>query len=57
MVMPPYNGEILARAIPGAELKLWPGAGHLYITDEPEADRYVRRFLARHTTTVVQRAA
>jgi pimeloyl-ACP methyl ester carboxylesterase len=57
MVMPPYNGEILARAIPDAELKLWPGAGHLYITDEPEADRYVRRFLARHTTTVVQRAA
>jgi pimeloyl-ACP methyl ester carboxylesterase len=50
VVMPPLNGQLLAKAIPGAEFKLWPGAGHLYITDEPEADRYVRRFLLRHTS-------
>ena len=57
VVIPPRNGEILAREIPGAELKLWPGAGHLYVTEEPEADRYVRRFLIRHTASAVQQRA
>jgi pimeloyl-ACP methyl ester carboxylesterase len=57
LVMPPRNGEILARSIPGAEFKLWPGAGHLYVTDEPEADRYVRQFLVRHTATVAEHRA
>jgi 3-oxoadipate enol-lactonase len=56
-VMPPRNAELLARAIPDAELRLWPGAGHLYITDEPEADRYVRQFLVRHTPNVVEQDA
>lgn len=53
LVMPPRNGEILARAIPDAELKRWPGAGHLYFTDEPEADRYIRQFLVRHTAGII----
>jgi 3-oxoadipate enol-lactonase len=57
LVMPPRNGEILAKGIPGAELKLWPGAGHLYVTDEPEADRYIRRFLVRHAATAVEQRA
>jgi 3-oxoadipate enol-lactonase len=48
-VMPPRNGELLANAIKGAQFKLWPGAGHLYVTDEPEADRYIRQFLIRNT--------
>jgi 3-oxoadipate enol-lactonase len=48
-VMPPRNGELLANAIPGAEFRLWPGAGHLYVTDEPEADRCVGQFLARNS--------
>jgi pimeloyl-ACP methyl ester carboxylesterase len=48
-VIPSANGRLLAEAIPGAELKLWPGAGHLYTTDEPEADRHVERFLVRHS--------
>jgi pimeloyl-ACP methyl ester carboxylesterase len=52
LVMPTRNGEVLANTIPGAEFKLWPGAGHLYTTDEPEADRYIRRFLIRNTATV-----
>jgi hypothetical protein len=31
----------------GAQLtELWPGASHIYPTDEPEADRSVARFLA-----------
>ena len=46
-VIPVANGRLLADAIPGAQLELWPGAGHLYPTDEPAADRGVARFLAR----------
>jgi 3-oxoadipate enol-lactonase len=46
-MVPPENARLLADAIPGAQLELWPGAGHLYITDEPEADRSVARFLRR----------
>jgi 3-oxoadipate enol-lactonase len=57
LVMPLRNGEILARSIPGAEFKSWPGAGHLYITDEPEADRYIRQFLVRNTLTVAEHRA
>jgi 3-oxoadipate enol-lactonase len=57
LVMPPRNGHLLAKAIPGAELKLWPGAGHLYVTDEPEADRYISQFLVRHTAAVPQQRA
>jgi pimeloyl-ACP methyl ester carboxylesterase len=57
VVMPPLNSELLARAIPGAELKLWPAAGHLYVTDEPEADRYIRRFLVRHTRSAAVESA
>jgi pimeloyl-ACP methyl ester carboxylesterase len=44
----PENASLLAESIPGAELELWPHAGHLYVTDEPEADRRVVRFLERH---------
>jgi pimeloyl-ACP methyl ester carboxylesterase len=53
VVMPPRNGHLLAKGIPGAQLQLWPNAGHLYITDEPEADRYIRQFLLQHTATAV----
>jgi pimeloyl-ACP methyl ester carboxylesterase len=55
--MPTRNGEVLANTIPGAEFKLWPGAGHLYTTDEPEADRYIRQFLVRHTATAAEQRA
>ena len=53
----PQNARVLAEAIPGAELRLWPEAGHLYVTDEPEADREVARFLERHSPSLAQRAA
>jgi pimeloyl-ACP methyl ester carboxylesterase len=49
VVIPPSNGRLLAQGIPNAELKLWRGAGHLFVTDEPRADRYIADFLARHT--------
>jgi 3-oxoadipate enol-lactonase len=44
--MPPANALVLAERIPGAQLQLWPDAGHLYMIDEPKADREVARFLA-----------
>jgi 3-oxoadipate enol-lactonase len=49
MLQSPQNARVLADAIPGAELRLWPRAGHLYVTDEPEADCAVARFLERHS--------
>jgi 3-oxoadipate enol-lactonase len=45
VLIPPVNGERLAAAIPGAELLLWPGAAHLYFTDEPRVDRAVAAWL------------
>jgi len=45
VLIPPVNGERLAAAIPGAELSMWPGAAHLYFTDEPEVDRSVATWL------------
>jgi pimeloyl-ACP methyl ester carboxylesterase len=56
-VIPSANGRLLAEAIPGAELKIWMGAGHLYTTDEPEADRYVEQFLVRHSAGLAERSA
>lgn len=44
-MVPPGNGEVLACGIADARLETWPDAGHLYFTDEPEADRSVRDFL------------
>jgi 3-oxoadipate enol-lactonase len=44
--MPPANALVLAEKIPGAQLQLWPNAGHLYMIDEPQADRGVASFLA-----------
>jgi pimeloyl-ACP methyl ester carboxylesterase len=49
VVMPPDNARLLAGRIPGAELRLWPEAGHLYIIDEPRADRDIANFLRRHS--------
>jgi 3-oxoadipate enol-lactonase len=46
--MSPDNARIMAEGIPGAELQMWPGAGHYYVTDEPRADEEVVKFLLRH---------
>lgn len=48
-VVPPQHARLLAEAIKSAELRLWPGSGHLYVTDEPDADREIARLLRRHT--------
>ena len=47
--IPPVNALVLAEKIPGAELDLWPDAGHMYIVDEPRADREIARFLRRQS--------
>jgi pimeloyl-ACP methyl ester carboxylesterase len=44
-IMSPGNARVLAEGIPGAQLRMWPGAGHMYVTDEPSADREVASFL------------
>ncbi|MEA2295373.1 MAG: hypothetical protein QOE86_3012 [Solirubrobacteraceae bacterium] len=49
MLQAPENARMLAGSIPGAELMLWPEAGHLYVTDEPEADQAVAQFLQLHS--------
>jgi 3-oxoadipate enol-lactonase len=49
MLQSPQNARLLANSIPGAELMLLPEAGHLYVTDEPEADRAIARFLKLHS--------
>jgi 3-oxoadipate enol-lactonase len=51
-IQSPENARLLAQAIPGAELRVWPEAGHLYVTDEPEADAEAARFLKRHAGTL-----
>jgi 3-oxoadipate enol-lactonase len=43
--VPPANALVLAERIPGAQLRLWPEAGHMYTIDEPRADRDIARFL------------
>jgi pimeloyl-ACP methyl ester carboxylesterase len=43
--VPPANAVVLAERIPGAQLRLWPDAGHMYTIDEPRADREIADFL------------
>jgi 3-oxoadipate enol-lactonase len=47
--VPPANALVLAERIPGAQLQLWPDAGHMYTIDEPRADRKIARFLQHHS--------
>jgi pimeloyl-ACP methyl ester carboxylesterase len=45
----PENAELLAERIPGAELLLLEGAGHLYHSEQAErADAAVLDFIRRH---------
>jgi 3-oxoadipate enol-lactonase len=48
--IPPSNALVLAEKIPGAQLRLWPHAAHMYIIDEPLADEDIARFLLDHST-------
>jgi 3-oxoadipate enol-lactonase len=53
--VPPANALVLAERIPGAQLRLWPDAAHMYTIDEPQADREVARFLLRHSAVRLAR--
>jgi len=48
-VIAPGNAELLARRIPGAELQLLQGAGHVLWSERPElADHLILDFIERH---------
>jgi pimeloyl-ACP methyl ester carboxylesterase len=47
--VPPANALVLAERIPGAQLRLWPDAAHMYPIDEPRADREIAQFLLDHS--------
>jgi len=34
-LIPPINGELIAKRIPGAKLALIPDASHIFSTDQP----------------------
>lgn len=46
VMVAPANADLLAQAIPGAQLLRAVGAAHLYPTDDPELDRFVAEFLS-----------
>lgn len=49
LAIPVENARVLAERIPGAELALLEGAGHLYHSERPEeADAIVLDFVGRH---------
>jgi pimeloyl-ACP methyl ester carboxylesterase len=48
-VIPVANAELLAGAIPEAELHLLDESGHVYMTEEPSADEAIASFLEAHT--------
>lgn len=49
VVVPPANALVLAERIPGAQLRLWPDAAHMYLIDEPRADQEIAHFLLDHS--------
>ncbi len=46
----PENGRRLAAVVPGAELRLWAGAAHLYFTDDEAIDRDVAAWLSERSS-------
>ncbi len=51
-LVPPQNGRIVAARIPGARFHLVPNAGHILITDQPEAcTELMLQFLAEQAFT------
>ena len=52
-LVPPGNGELIAKAIPGAKLLMLPQASHLYTTDQPErSHEAVLQFLMESAAAV-----
>jgi len=57
MIVPPANGRLLAERIPEAHLSMWPDSGHMYVIDEPRADRQIAQYLLQLSTTSPASAA
>ena len=57
MIVPPANGRLLAERIPEAQLSMWPDSGHMYVIDEPRADRQIAQYLLQLSTTSPASAA
>jgi 3-oxoadipate enol-lactonase len=55
--IPPANALVLAERIPGAQLRLWPDAAHMYPIDEPRADQEIAQFLLQHSARDVVAAS
>jgi pimeloyl-ACP methyl ester carboxylesterase len=55
--VPPANALVLAERIPGARLRLWPDAGHMYTIDQPLADHEIAQFLSRQSGVATAPAA
>lgn len=48
-LVPPANAQVLARAVPDAQVHLLPGAGHILMTDAPdELLAVILEFFAKH---------
>jgi 3-oxoadipate enol-lactonase len=48
-LVPPGNGELIAKRIPGSKLVLLEHASHLFLTDQPEeANRQILEFFLSH---------
>ena len=45
-IIPVANAHMIARLVPGAELRVLEGAGHLYPTEEPAVDEAIGEFFA-----------
>jgi 3-oxoadipate enol-lactonase len=55
-IVPVGNGRRLAELLPTAHFHLLAGAGHLYMTDAPESDEAVLRFLSAPRSARAARA-
>jgi len=57
-MVPPENAKLISTAIPGARLMIVPGAGHMFMTDQPEAAQAaLLEFLGAQATRQTERAA
>jgi len=56
-LVPPENSRLIAERIPGAKLVTIPHAGHLFLTDQPEAAAHaILEFLAEHAASASEDA-
>ena len=47
-IIPLANAHLTSEQMPAADLKIIPGAGHLYPTEDPSVDEAIGAFFAAH---------